>query len=225
MGILSWLVMGKSTKKSPVPNGFKENRSSPSSPVQLEFDPPHGSLPQLTFDDIADQLDLHRATAFESQAKLEVTNNKLQSSITEIARLKKANQGLRSENGSLQSKVKRQSADLTKLQRNPKAKELRHVQVDQIVTLNALVQKLDKRYANTVAEYEKLQAYTLYINEKAQDMQLELEFLKCTSPCENDQTRSEPTNDMQLTPQPFVVVLIDGDAYAVRNVFNAFYKH
>ncbi|OAP59851.1 hypothetical protein AYL99_04853 [Fonsecaea erecta] len=79
---------------------------------------------------------------------------------------------------------------------------------------SVLAGQLQARLNTEMASLRAMTKYTRKVEEKLIDTQLDLEYLRCT-------TRPEPLKDSLVTPaldfplpaQPFVVVLVDGDAY------------
>lgn len=220
MNIFSWFGKPTSEDDFPAADVFEDSSSKPAvrvEPKPTEDTPEPDRRPgfDVTFDDIVQQFDLYRTQALTSQDQIAASLSKLQQTLAENANLTTLVQQLRYENQTLQGTVKGQGKEISDLhRRNKQFRSVPKAQTGQVPGVNGSGHKL---YANLLAEHEKLQAYTLFINEKAQDMQLELELLKCTRASDNTRTRESPIyiDEMQLTPQPFVIVLIDGDAYPV----------
>ena len=220
MGILSWLLKEKHDDDFPTADVLEEHVSKPPlpdrpEPQRDEREPDRSQTHELNFDDIAQRFDIYCTQDRASQDQIAASLAKLQQSLAENANLTSLVQQLRNQVQKLHGTIMGQRNELSNLQhvnKQLKAKPKSHS--GQIQGVDGTGHKL---YANLLAEYEKLQAYTLFINEKARDMQFELELLKCAGASDNTQARGNChyVDEMQLTPQPFVVVLIDGDAYAV----------
>ena len=158
-----------------------------------------GAPPDLTFDDVANQFEDYRIGALSYEQNLQDSESQLRKAQAEISKLQKTVQQLRSENGGLRNTINKQKAD----QKNQQA---------QLAGLNGLVQSLKKKNASILTEHSQLQTHIHETQDRSQDLLLELELLKCTAPSRDLQ---DSTASMQLTPQSFVAVLIDGDAYNV----------
>ncbi len=223
MGILSWFEKEKSNDDFPVAEVFEDHVSKPpdlmkSEPPKQLPEPGYDPSVEVTFDDIAKQFDLYRTQALDSQNQITSSLAKLQQTLAENANLTTLVQQLRHQNQNLHSTIKGQGNEISNLHHmNKQLKGAPKPQSSQVPGLNG---SGHKSYANLLAEHEKLQNYTLFINERMQVMQFELELMKCTRASESNEISRRPTDSyqMQLTPQPFVVVLVDGDAYAVSNL-------
>ena len=217
MGMLSWLGKEKHDDESSATEGFEEKPPLPARPGRPKdiLEPDHHQTSDVSFDDIVEQFNLYSTQALTSQDQITTSLTKLQQTLAENTNLTTLVQQLRYQNQKLQGTIRGQGKHISDLERlNKQRKNVPKPESGQVPGLNGSGHKL---YANLLAEHEKLQAYTLFISEKAQNMQFELELLKCTAAYEDTSSGmgGDYVGEMQLTPQPFVVVLIDGDAYAV----------
>ena len=77
--------------------------------------------------------------------------------------------------------------------------------------------QLQARLATETASLRAVTKHARTQEEKLIDTQLDLEYLRCTKGDESTPTTTVINNDAPLPAQPFVVVLIDGDAYQVSS--------
>lgn len=155
----------------------------------------------LTFDDIASQLVYYKVQYEAAVKTLEETHSELAARRREVDSLQKSIHRERAENGSLLKQV--QAAKQNK----------RDVQKELLV-LRSTIERQNVQLSQLRRSYDSLTEHSLKLGEKAEDAQLELEFLKCISSSTKEDKKS-PEAVMPLIPQPFVVVLVDGDAYSV----------
>jgi myosin heavy subunit len=196
----------------------------------IELDPiPNGS-PIFSFDKIAYQLELCLEETSDLDTKLKASDAKIKQIEIENGKLIKLNHELRARVGileasaqnqrkhasALEGTVQRQRAEINNLHQATKSKKTQKNQVDQINGLQSLVHRQQQEHTATIIRYETLQGYAHKISEKAENLQLDLELLRCTTGGPQKAISTEASvGMMHLTPQPFVAVLIDGDAYAV----------
>ena len=222
MGLTSWLWPAQAhdaPRDYPLGDVFNRYSSSPgSSPSTQKYqerkapDPVPNPNGISTFDEIATQFERYRKEARSFKDRLQKLSD-------ENKRLSQINHELRNHNGKLQNGAKKQKTEIERLSKLSQTKQASSQnQAGQNAVLNGIVQKQENRIAHLAAQNDVLQKDTLLRNDKFQIMQFELELLKCTAHRSSLEQIEAPDNVMHMTPQPFVVVLIDGDAYSVSGL-------
>ena len=166
----------------------------------------------MDFEILADQVQELRAKFDWALGMCEQANSQFDQYRTEIFELKKSLDAERSffaKANRLLEKTRKVNEQLENQSRKLQASLRRET------VLNS---QLQARFNTEMASLRAMTKYARTQEEKLIDTQLDLEFLKCTTDVEPLSTAAAGPidNDAPLPAQPFVVVLIDGDAYKVR---------
>ena len=229
MRLLSWFK-SNNIDEEPYEDGLSssdvfedsESAESPSpdpSPPTFTYNPKTDHTAAVTFDNIADQFVLLQTKVADLEAELADTIAKLGESKADNHELTQTCRQLRSHNESHEATAMTQRNVVLNLDvSNKSLKRQQRFQSTKITELTSRIRTSDGECAALQYENRKLQTHILHVNEKAQDLTLDLELLKCTADPAEMEARAEKLDfrQSQLTPQPFVAVLVDGDAYSVR---------
>lgn len=207
-------------------SGYERTESDEASPVDMPGVPPmiepaaelsqsqegieDAALTQLTFTDIAEQLEAYCEKAHSEAQKHHDAVEDLTKAQAQTACLESLVQQLRSENQSLRATINHQKTELSNFHNARTASQKTYR--TQISSLNSTVQHLNSRNVSVINEHNLLQARAASLDQRVHDLQFDLELLRGTQ--HSPKPKADAT--MHLTPQPFVAVLVDGDAYAVR---------
>lgn len=194
MGLVSWLKMIAEDDKLdfPTPDVFEEDQ-----PLSQPATPENGCSLDLSPDDIADQLELYCRKVDDNAAKVTQLLEILRKRDTEIMQLKTSLLKLQEGNAGILRLNKAHQVEITQL-RDSQLSLQQRLQVH--AQTNTALQKHNDHLETVLSEN----------SQKMQDMQLDIECLKCTKPT----TRPAEATSL-INPQPFVAVLVDGDAYSV----------
>lgn len=220
MAILSWLRSGHQRgllDEMPCPDAFGDQpKTEPKikpqpEPLQIQAEPIGDATEELTFSEIAEQLELYCEKAHaETQRHQDAVENFTKTQ-AEKKRLEQVIQQLRSENENLRTTINQQRTELSRLQQSNTFPQKTYKA--QISSLNSQVQLLKTRNAGVLNEFNQLQTNASKMRQRLHDLQFDVEFLRCQ---QDGWKPREKGVEMQLTPQSFVAVLVDGDAYGVR---------
>lgn len=196
MGLISWLKMiaDDNTFDFPSPDVFAEEQT-----ISLTV-PDDECFLDLSPDDLAEQLELYCHKANENQAKLMQCLETLQKRDAEILQLKTTLGNLQPANTAVLKRNKVLQTETSQLRGSLLAIQQR---------LQGTAQLSNARQK----ENDHLQTLVHDQSQKLQNMQLDLECLKCTKPA----IRPGESTSL-INPQPFVAVLVDGDAYGVSRI-------
>jgi len=187
MPMLSWFSSANAGKPGP----------STDSPNELEFD------------EIADRVEGLHGELITAQQRCEQANAKLAQHRAEIS--------------SLQKSLKAKKDSLTYVQQSLATEQAGHVKTRKELQKlrTALMQSQDQKKSLEAQLTQEKAAHAasmeqaLRWKQKAANTQFELEYVKCTTQASTEIEKTNWNSEAPLLPLPFVVVLVDGDAYRV----------
>ena len=156
------------------------------------------------FDDLQKELQKANARLSQQQADIQNLNEALASKTRDLASREKTLLKATKENERLSSDLKKERRQFSESQSRLKAQH-----ASALAKEKGLCAQLQEEYKIQTESLNELEAR--YVNTK-----FDLEYLKCVAePSAQALTLSGRHREILLPPQPFVVVLVDGDAYDV----------
>ncbi|EXJ92203.1 hypothetical protein A1O3_00753 [Capronia epimyces CBS 606.96] len=150
------------------------------------------------------QRELEYACHLFEQANLQIEKDRV-----EIHELKGSVVTLRETNEELQSQLAREKDKIVKHRAQSQQEQVT------IKKQKALTTKLQARLDKETGSLETMTRHARSLERRMVDMQLDLEYFQCTSNAQQQPINplEAQSQDAPLPAQPFVVVLVDGDAY------------
>ena len=205
--------------------------TEPESPTAANDDPNVPSSPVSSvqsysnFEDVADKVEALQKDLIDANAQIELYRRE----IMELKeRLRSKDQQISTQETFHQSSVKaidRLNADLKRERRQfaDSQGKLKNQHHNTCVQLTNAIAKEKSQNKRLQADLKSQRDLVLELKEKQMDMQFDLEYLKCIQQSTNISSQSASSNldrdrQFSLPAQPFVVVLVDGDAYDVSGM-------
>ncbi len=212
MSLLSWSTSSSSRAPAEEDNTGPEEQDPP--PVST---PPYQPLDFDTIADVFDTLQGELASALEFQDKYKALQEELTTTVKSRDDANMQCGGYKTQLQSLEKILENQRKQLASLKALLATEKGKHTNVQkQNVEANREIKRLRQSVTQSQTRLTAEAKHARVLEQQYVDTKFDLEYLKCTTSTEQpcyQPIAQDP--DSPLLTQPFVVVLVDGDAYKV----------